>query len=56
MVAKFNGRGPDIKKGGANPPAGQPVQPAVKEIKSPASEAKKRGGPANLGGGIGNTT
>jgi len=55
MVANFNGRGPVIKKGGANKPAGQPVQPVSKEVKSPASEAKKSGGSANLGSGIGNS-
>jgi len=55
MVAKFNGKGPDIKKGGANKPAGLLVQPVVKEVKSPASEAKKQGGSANLGSGIGNS-
>ena len=55
MVAKFNGKGPVIKKGGANQPAGQPVQAAPKEVKTPASEAKKRGGSAHLGSGIGNT-
>lgn len=55
MVAKFKGNGPAIKKGGANKPAGQPVQPVSKEVKSPASEAKKRGGSAALGSGIGNS-
>jgi hypothetical protein len=55
MVAKFNGKGPDIKKGGANKPAGLLVQPIVKEVKTPASEAKKRGGSASVGSGIGNT-
>jgi hypothetical protein len=55
MVASFNGKGPVIKKGGANNPAGQPAQPAVKEIKSKASEAKKQGGSASIGSGIGNS-
>ena len=55
MVANFKGSESVIKKGGANKPAGQPVQPAPKEIKSPASEAKKSGGSANLGSGIGNS-
>jgi|GEM_PF-3897978 len=55
MVAKFNGKGPVIKKGGANKPSGQPVQPATKEVKSPYSEAKKKGGSASVGSGIGNS-
>ena len=55
MVASFKGKGPVIKKGGANKPAGQPAQSAPKEIKSAASEAKKNGGSANLGSGIGNS-
>ena len=55
MVTKFNGKCPVIKKGGANKPAGQPVLATPKEVKSPASEAKKRGGSAHIGSGIGNT-
>lgn len=53
MVAKFNGKDKGSKE---NPsPAGKPVKHAVKEIKSKASEAKKNGGSADLGSGIGNS-
>jgi hypothetical protein len=56
MVAKFDGKGPIIKKGGANKPTGQPVKPEAKVIGTDYSRAKRAGGTALLGGTIGNTT
>jgi hypothetical protein len=48
MVAKFNGKGP-VKNTGANKPSGKPVN-------TKATIAKAKGGSANAGSGIGNTT
>jgi hypothetical protein len=56
MVAKFNGKGPVVKKGGAAKPTGQPVKSEAKAVETTYSKAKKAGGAALLGGTIGNTT
>jgi hypothetical protein len=55
MVAKFDGKGPVVKKGGANKPTGEPVKPEAKVIGTTYSRAKRAGGTALLGGTIGNT-
>ena len=55
MVAKFDGKGPIIKKGGANKPTGQPVKQEAKLMETDYSKAKKAGGSGLLGGSIGNT-
>jgi len=56
MTAKFNGKTPQAPKRQAPPPTGKPAKLPEKKIETPASVAKARGGSANLGGGIGNTT
>jgi hypothetical protein len=56
MVAKFNGKEPVVKKGGAAKPTGQPVKPETKVIETTYSRAKRAGGTGLLGGTIGNTT
>jgi hypothetical protein len=55
MVAKFNGKGP-VKNTGANKPSGKPVNTKATPIISKATIAKAKGGSANAGSGIGNTT
>jgi hypothetical protein len=54
MVAKYNGKKQTEKKEAAKP-TGEAVKTDAKVIETPYSKAKQEGGPASLGGGIGNS-
>jgi len=54
MTLKQTGKGP-VKNTGANKPTGKPASLPKKVIESPYSKAKKAGGSANAGSGIGNS-
>jgi hypothetical protein len=54
MVAKFNGK-PPVKTTGAANPTGKPAPIKPKVIQSTYQKAKKAGGSANAGTGIGNS-
>jgi hypothetical protein len=54
MTVKFNGK-PPVKNTGAAKPSGKPTPPKAKPIMSPYTMAKKAGGSANAGNGIGNS-